>query len=433
MQTLTTTERSKNNSSVSSPISNKQPFFAPVKVQPKLSVGAVDDPYEREADAVSEQVTRMPVQQNSTSSPNNNASNFFARIPASNQNVQRECASCDKERIRRSWRKEEEEEKIQKKSQGYGTTGIEATTAVNDVINSGGQLLSAKTRSFFEPRFGHDFSKVKIHTGDKAAKSSDDMNAHAYTLGNNIVFNSQKYSPDTQKGKKLLAHELTHVVQQNAAGNTQNIQRDWDWERAGIGALIGGVVGGVIGGMTGGGGTGSGTGSGCTATATGVSLGVAGSVNAGGAFGLITPITVRGTELADVQDSELVDTSSDHTGSMVSRPSSRSNNSGFMPADNIPDDHHTESISDFLNYYDNHGGDGGFSRLQMDLYKIPKCGINTPQSMPNSGYRIRKEVKLEGTSVVGIVTKTAEAVTIGSNSSTPGLTASRQAKVTLRP
>ena len=170
----------------------------------------------------------------------------------------------------------------------------------------------------------------------------------------------------------------------------------------------------------------------CAATATGVELGESGPIDEETRYGLRTPIIVHGSLLANVLDSELVGTSIDHTGSMKNRPSSRSTNSGFMAADNIPDDRHRSSKADHLNYYDNHGGDGSYSRLQMDLYKIPSCGINDPQSMPSSGYRIKREVKAEGGNVVGIVTKTAEAVTIGDHSSTAGLTAKKEAKVTLR-
>lgn len=209
---------------------------------------------------------------------------------------------------------------------------------------------------------------------------------------------------------------------------------------AGIGALIGSIVPGIgtgIGALVGGalgalGGALAGHFLSCSASATGVSLGASGPINTGRKYGLRTPIIIRGTELADVLDSELVGASIDHTGSMAARPSARSNNSGFMPADNIPDDRHTSSIANHLSYYDNHGGDGSYSRLQMDLYKIPKCKINTPQSMSNSGYRIKRTVKREGAKVVGIVTKTAEAVTIGSHSSSKGLTAKKEAKVTLR-
>ena len=79
-----------------------------------------------------------------------------------------------------------------------------------------GVPLPHETRDFFEPRFGYDFSNVKIHTDAVAAKSARSINALAYTSGNNIVFNQNQYSPETDSGKKLLAHELTHVVQQTS-------------------------------------------------------------------------------------------------------------------------------------------------------------------------------------------------------------------------
>jgi hypothetical protein len=169
----------------------------------------------------------------------------------------------------------------------------------------------------------------------------------------------------------------------------------------------------------------------CRASATGVSLGASGPINDGTVYGLRTPINVRGTELKDVQDSELVGTSIDHTGSMISRPSAKSSNSGFMAADKIPDDQHTSGIADHLSYYDA-GGEGSYSRLQMDLYTIPNCNITTPWPIDNSGYRVNRTVKAEGSKVVGIVTKTAEDVTIGSFSTTAGLTPKKEAKVTLR-
>jgi hypothetical protein len=170
----------------------------------------------------------------------------------------------------------------------------------------------------------------------------------------------------------------------------------------------------------------------CNASATGVSLGASGPIDEDRKYGLRTPIIVHGTELAEVLDSELVGASIDHTGSMEARPSANSNNSGFMAADNIPDDRHTSSKRDHLSYFDDHGGDGSYARLQMDLYKIPSCNITDPAPIPNSGYRIKREVKAEGDKVVGIVTKTAEEVTIGDHTSSAGLTAIKEAKVTLR-
>ena len=80
--------------------------------------------------------------------------------------------------------------------------------------------------NFFNQKMGYDFSNVKIHTDAVAAKSASSINAQAYTTGNHIVFNQNQYHPETTDGKKLLAHELTHVVQQQA--KTQSIQRKED-------------------------------------------------------------------------------------------------------------------------------------------------------------------------------------------------------------
>lgn len=90
---------------------------------------------------------------------------------------------------------------------------------VHDVVSSPGRPLDAATRSFMEPRFGHDFSKVRIHTDAKAAESADAVNAHAYTVGRDIVFAQGRYSTGAQS-RQLLAHELTHVVQQGSGEST---------------------------------------------------------------------------------------------------------------------------------------------------------------------------------------------------------------------
>jgi hypothetical protein len=100
----------------------------------------------------------------------------------------------------------------------YGSTGKTATTTarptVFEVLRSPGQPLDAETRAFFEPRFGHNFSTVRIHTDAKAAESARAVNALAYTAGNHIVFGARGYAPKAEPGKYLLAHELTHTIQQ---------------------------------------------------------------------------------------------------------------------------------------------------------------------------------------------------------------------------
>lgn len=86
-----------------------------------------------------------------------------------------------------------------------------------------GAPLTPATRDFFEPRFGYDFSRVRVHTDSTAAATARDINAHAYTHGNNIVFAAGQYAPHTRAGRRLLGHELTHVVQQHGGGGLPKI------------------------------------------------------------------------------------------------------------------------------------------------------------------------------------------------------------------
>lgn len=88
---------------------------------------------------------------------------------------------------------------------------------VRDVVGSGGgSPLESSTRTYMESRLGHDFSDVRIHTGPKADVSARSINAQAYTVGTNVVFQTGKFAPDTPSGMHTLAHELTHVVQQKS-------------------------------------------------------------------------------------------------------------------------------------------------------------------------------------------------------------------------
>lgn len=157
-------------------------------VQTKLMVGSPNDKYEQEADRVAEQVMRMPASGRAIDS-------MRSHLPT----IQRKCAKCD------------EEQKLQAKEVS-GTTP-EVTPAIasrTQSLQSGGQPLPRSARNFFEPRFGQDFSQVRVHT-DNSARA---LQARAYTVGRTIVFDTGQYSPDTARGRSLLAHELTHVVQQ---------------------------------------------------------------------------------------------------------------------------------------------------------------------------------------------------------------------------
>ena len=93
----------------------------------------------------------------------------------------------------------------------------EAPPSVHAVLRSSGQPLDGATRAVMEPRFGYDFSQVRIHSDAAAAKSARDVNANAYTVGQHIVFGAGRFVPHTGEGQRLVAHELTHVVQSSGA------------------------------------------------------------------------------------------------------------------------------------------------------------------------------------------------------------------------
>lgn len=96
----------------------------------------------------------------------------------------------------------------------YGPGPATAPRAVHDVLHRSGDALDAGARGYLEPRFGYDFSQVRVHTGPAAAASADAVAARAYTVGQDIVFAGGAYTPGTTEGRRLIAHELTHVVQQ---------------------------------------------------------------------------------------------------------------------------------------------------------------------------------------------------------------------------
>ena len=185
---------------------NVQSILHGGRIQPKLRVGQPNDKYEQEADRVADQVMRMPTSTFSQS-----------KLMSSDPRIQRRCDECEDE-IRRQ-PIEEEEELLQAKHSSdkeNSSLGSDVTAQVSAVRQGGGVPLSSSARNFFEPRFGLDFSGIRIHADTKAAASAQSINARAYTLGRDVVFNSGQYEPHSQSGKQLLAHELTHVVQQTS-------------------------------------------------------------------------------------------------------------------------------------------------------------------------------------------------------------------------
>jgi Domain of unknown function (DUF4157) len=99
----------------------------------------------------------------------------------------------------------------------------QAPPLVHEVLCSPGQPLDTATRAFMEPRFGHDFSGVRVHTDTKAAESAQAVDALAYTVGRDVVFEDGQFCPHNSAGREIIAHELTHVVQQQFYPPTSSI------------------------------------------------------------------------------------------------------------------------------------------------------------------------------------------------------------------
>jgi hypothetical protein len=185
-------------------------------VQAKLRISQPGDVYEQEADRVAEKVMSMlsipffysdaqPIRKNKTTTTEAKGSG-------------KKCAACET-------KGQKEKIEISRKPLSTTTTNFEASDQVSNEINNArsnsGSPLDENTKEFMESRFGsYDFSSVKIHTDEAAAKSSNSVNALAYTAGTDIVFGEGQYRPYTYEGRRLLAHELTHVVQQQRAQST---------------------------------------------------------------------------------------------------------------------------------------------------------------------------------------------------------------------
>ncbi len=161
-------------------------------IQFSLKVNPPNDKYEQEADRVATQVMRMPdtaVQRKSCA----------CGKPAGPDGM---CADCKRKKL-----------SVQRLANGDGgNTAV--PPIVNQVIAQRGQPLDTSARNFMESRFKQDFSHVRIHTNAQAHRSTQAVNARAYTVGQNIAFESGQYAPNSSRGRQLLAHELTHVIQQ---------------------------------------------------------------------------------------------------------------------------------------------------------------------------------------------------------------------------
>lgn len=181
---------------------------APVAMQPKLAVSEPEDIHEQEADRVAQQVMRMPEPQLQRACECEGGG---------------DCAKCQSDQKQSQAPAQVQPQRVDSSTRG----GAAAPASVNQTLTSAGRPLDRATRTFMEPRFGQDFSHVRVHSDAAAARSAHDVNAKAYTVGNNIVFGSGSFAPQTDAGRQLIAHELTHVVQQTG-GSGAAIQRQPD-------------------------------------------------------------------------------------------------------------------------------------------------------------------------------------------------------------
>ncbi len=176
-------------------------FFAPAppSVQTKLAVNTPGDKYEVEADHMADKVMRM--------------SGTGRLTPQKDLESQPEKKLLRKE----TGPAQPAEGLIQQPGEENVQVASSQTEATIRSKTSGGQPLPAETRSFMEPRFGNDFSNVRVHQDQGSAQLNNQLNARAFTYQNHIFFGEGQYQPQSPQGKQLLAHELTHVVQQGAS------------------------------------------------------------------------------------------------------------------------------------------------------------------------------------------------------------------------
>jgi hypothetical protein len=245
-----------------------------LSIQTKLTIGQPNDKYEQEADATADKVVQQMAMPE-VASKKETSLQAKSLAPAITPFVQTKCESCEKEEklqkkeeelvqesrlqhkpifesnaeqppddeknIQRKCSACEHEEKLQKKSDSTDASSSSTVESNLNASKGSGSPLPDTTRLQMESSFGADFSNVRIHTNSSAVQMSNDLHAQAFAHGSDIYFNSGKYDTDSTSGKHLLAHELTHVVQQNGSqvqmkpanensyltSNTPTIQRAW--------------------------------------------------------------------------------------------------------------------------------------------------------------------------------------------------------------
>ena len=197
-----------------------------MRIQPKLEVSSSNDPAEKEAERVAEQVMQLDASTTEVSAESEMVDPSADLCPwcatgyaegerlnctESEEEVQANYSACD-----------EKKQKLKRSAVADEGVVIQGSTEaeIDTVRRSSGESLPDETRTDFESRFGADFSDVSIHTGSKADEAARSINAEAFTVGSDVAFRSGAYDPDSSSGKKLIAHELTHVVQQSGESVT---------------------------------------------------------------------------------------------------------------------------------------------------------------------------------------------------------------------
>ena len=187
-----------------------QQLFCTGGAQAKFAISHPGDADELEADRVAEQVMH---------------SERTGPVGSSAEVVHRKCAACDAggTTCPRCADEQNGQQKVQRKALGGGAAGSHARVRA---LRGGGQPLAAPIRAFFEPHFDRDLGSVRVHTDERASHAAGAIGARAFTLGADIAFGPNQFAPETADGRRLLAHELTHVVQQSNGGAAPRIARD---------------------------------------------------------------------------------------------------------------------------------------------------------------------------------------------------------------
>lgn len=175
----------------------------PGMIQAKLKINEPGDPYEQEADRVAEQVMRMPAPETHEETE--------VSVRSQGIHTQRACIKCNEEMRRQPF------DDVWQAKEVSGQIPQLAPRLLNPIneISGEGQTLPESVRGFFEPRLACDLSHVRVHTGAKAGEAAAAIGARAFTVGTEIVFGTGQYAPGTSGGNHLLAHELTHTLQQS--------------------------------------------------------------------------------------------------------------------------------------------------------------------------------------------------------------------------